>query len=149
MGDFVLPPTSIFDQKQRPQVLSPLHVLLADDNPDNRRLAELILSSAGARVTPVSDGAQAVDAFRREPFDLVLMDLMMPVMDGAQAVRGIRAAEAAAAAARTPVIMLSATPLREHIERSMEAGADLHLAKPISATTLIEAISLALDAAVL
>jgi CheY-like chemotaxis protein len=149
LDDCVFPLISPFDEQRRRQVLAPLHVLLADDNPDNRRLAELILSSAGARVTPVKDGAEAVDAFRNGPFDLVLLDMMMPVMGGAEAVRAIRRAEADGVVARTPVIMLSADTLPEHVERSLEAGADRHLAKPITATALIEAISLALDAAVI
>jgi PAS domain S-box-containing protein len=126
-----------------------LDVLLADDNPTNRRVAELILNAAGATVTAVSDGAEAVEAFRRQAFDLVLMDMMMPVMDGVEAVRSIREAEAEMAAARTPVIMLTANTLPEHLERSLKAGADLHVPKPITSRALLNAISQALDAAAL
>jgi CheY-like chemotaxis protein len=129
----------------RAQMLAPLDVLLADDNPANRRAAELILIAAGATVTAVHDGAEAVDAFRRRAFDLVLM--MMPVMDGVAAVRRIREAEAVAAGWRTPVIMLTANTQPEHVQRSLEAGADLHMPKPITPTVLLDAISQALDAA--
>jgi PAS domain S-box-containing protein len=126
-----------------------LDVLLADDDPTNRRVAELILSAAGASVTAVGDGAEAVDAFRRQAFDLVLMDMMMPVMDGVEAVRRIREAEHERSGARTPVIMLTANTLPEHLERSLEAGADLHVPKPITSRALLNAISQALDAAAL
>jgi PAS domain S-box-containing protein len=126
-----------------------LDVLLADDNPTNRRVAELILNAAGATVTAVHDGAEAVEAFRRQAFDLVLMDMMMPVMDGVEAVRCIREAEAETAAARTPVIMLTANTLPEHLERSLKAGADLHVPKPITSKALLNAISQVLDAAAL
>jgi CheY-like chemotaxis protein len=135
------------DESTRLQILAPLDVLLADDNPANRRVAELILNAAGATVTAVGDGAEAVDAFRRRAFDLVLMDMMMPVMDGLEAVRSIREAEAEAAAWHTPVIMLTANTQPEHRERSLEAGADLHMAKPVTPGALLDAISQALDAA--
>jgi CheY-like chemotaxis protein len=136
------------DDSARPQILAPFDVLLADDNPANRRVAELILNAVGATVTAVGDGAQAMAAFRRRAFDLVLMDMMMPVMDGLEAVRGIRQAEAQAASWRTPVIMLTANTQPEHRERSREAGADLHMAKPVTPGALLDAISQALDAAV-
>jgi len=135
------------DDLMRPQMLAPLDVLLADDNPANRRTAELILRAAGATVTAVGDGAEALGAFRRRAFDLVLMDMMMPVMDGVEAVRRIREAEAAAAGWRTPVIMLTANTLPEHVQRSLDAGADLHMPKPVSPAALLDAISQALDAA--
>src|SRR6185312_13638793 len=137
-------PCAPSDDSARLQILAPLDVLLADDNPANRRMAELILNAAGATVTTVADGAEAVDAFRRRAFDLVLMDMMMPVMDGLQAVRSIREAEAEAAAWRTPVIMLTANTEPEHRERSREAGADLHMAKPVTPGALLDAISQAL-----
>ncbi len=135
------------DGSEAAQILAPLDVLLADDNPANRRAAELILNAAGATVTAVPDGAAAVDAFRRRAFDLVLMDMMMPVMDGVEAVRSIRETEAVAAGWRTPVIMLTANTGPDHVARSLEAGADLHIPKPITPTALLDAISQALDAA--
>src|SRR6185437_15959077 len=135
------------DKSSRPQTLASLDVLLADDNPVDRSVAEQILSAAGASVTAVRDGAEALDALRRDAFDLVLMVMTMPVMDGVQAVRRIRQFEVEAATGRTPVIILSASPLPEHVERSLRAGADLHLSKPVTPTALLDAISVALDAA--
>jgi signal transduction histidine kinase/CheY-like chemotaxis protein len=120
-----------------------LRVLLADDHPTNRKVVELMLDGAAA-LTSVEDGAQAVDAFKVEVFDLILMDMQMPVMDGLAAVRTIRADEAERSLPRTPIIMLTANALPEHVAAAQAAGADLHLAKPITAATLFEAIASAL-----
>ena len=89
----------------------------------------------------VEDGDQAVDAFLTEKFDLILMDMMMPVMDGVTATMAIRDIERRNALARTPIIMLTANTLPQHIEASLDAGADLHLPKPLSAAALFEALS--------
>ena len=117
-----------------------LRVLLADDNPTNRRVVELMLDAAGIEVVSVEDGAQALDALREQAFDLVLMDLRMPVMDGFEAIRAIRAHEGEADG-RLPIIVLSANAGPEDRKASAEAGADRHIAKPIRAETLFGAIS--------
>ena len=117
-----------------------LRVLLADDNPTNRRVVELMLAAAGIEVVSVEDGAQALEALREQAFDLVLMDLRMPVMDGFEAIRAIRAHEGGADG-RLPIIVLSANAGPEDREASAEAGADRHIAKPIRAETLFGAIS--------
>ncbi|MFN4041897.1 MAG: ATP-binding protein [Brevundimonas sp.] len=116
-------------------------VLVVDDNATNRRVAELILRTAGIDVACVEDGDQAVDAFLSETFDAILMDMMMPVMDGPTATRVIRDLEQKRGLSRTPIIMLTANTLPQHIELSLEAGADLHLAKPISAPGLFDALT--------
>ncbi len=121
--------------------LGPLRVLLADDNVTNRRVVELILGAMDADCIAVEDGAQAVAAFEAQTFDIVLMDMMMPVMDGLTAVRALRAVESREGRGRTPVLMLTANSFPEHIAESLAAGADLHLAKPITAASLIEAIA--------
>ncbi|HWA61120.1 MAG TPA: ATP-binding protein [Caulobacteraceae bacterium] len=118
----------------------PLKVLLADDNPTNRRVVELMLAEVGADVTSVENGAEAVEALRAEPFDLVLMDLQMPVMDGLAAIRTIRAREAESGAARLPIIVLSANASAVDMAASADAGADAHLGKPIRAEALFNAI---------
>ncbi|MDB5420445.1 MAG: hypothetical protein JWR59_392, partial [Brevundimonas sp.] len=120
---------------------APLRVLVADDHPTNRRVVELILAEANVALTSVEDGAQALAAFRDTPFDLVLMDMQMPVMDGLTATREIRKHEAATGGARTPVIMLTANALAEHIDASHEAGADAHLSKPFSAAALLDLVA--------
>ena len=105
-------------------------------------MVQLILESQGASVTVVGDGAQAVAAFGMERFDLILMDMQMPVMDGLAATRAIRALEAAEPArGRTPLIMLSANAMEQHQREAADAGADRHVAKPITAPTLIGGIA--------
>lgn len=116
-------------------------VLVADDNGTNRRVAELILSAAGVETVAVEDGVQALEAFGCARFDAVLMDMMMPRMDGVKATRVIREREAAEGLVRTPIIMLTANTLQEHVAEALLAGADLHLPKPINAAALYEALA--------
>lgn len=118
-----------------------LRVLLADDNPTNRRVVELMLGAAGVDVISVENGAEALQALEADPFDLVLMDLRMPVMDGFEAIRAIRRHEVQGPGARTPIIVLSANSGPEDRAASAEAGADRHIAKPIRAEALFGAIS--------
>jgi signal transduction histidine kinase/AmiR/NasT family two-component response regulator len=122
-----------------------LRILLADDHPANRKVVEIMLAETGAILTAVEDGRQAVDCFGREPFDLILMDMQMPVMDGLSATRAIRTLEAARGMGRTPLVMLTANALAEHVEAGRQAGADSHLAKPITIATLFGAIEAALS----
>jgi len=124
-----------------PAIGRALRVLLAEDHPTNQRVVQLILSSLGAEVIIAGDGAQALAAFKAEPFDVVLMDMQMPVMDGLTATRAIRELEAAAPdRARTPVVMLSANAMAEHRSDSLAAGADIHVAKPVTAASLLAGI---------
>jgi PAS domain S-box-containing protein len=121
--------------------LATLRVLLAEDHPINRRVIELILEPLGVDLTAVEDGAQALEACDASAFDLVLMDMQMPVMDGLAATRAIRAREAATPErGRTPIVMLSANAMRQHAEDAAAAGADLHLAKPVQPAALLDAI---------
>jgi signal transduction histidine kinase/CheY-like chemotaxis protein len=127
--------------------LEGLRVLLADDHPINQRVVQLILEPLGIELTTVENGAQAVEAFAAHPFDLVLMDMQMPVMDGLAAIRAIRAFEAEhAERPRSAVIMLSANAMRQHRLDAEAAGADLHLPKPVNAASLIGGIVQALQA---
>ena len=121
--------------------LAGLRVLLAEDHPTNRRVVELILGAAGVDLTCVENGAEAVEACRRSRFDLILMDMQMPVMDGLVATAEIRKQEAAADRARTPIHMLSANAMPEHVGASLAAGADGHLSKPIMADALIARVA--------
>ncbi len=114
-----------------------VRVLLADDHPVNRRVVEMILAQADVALTSVEDGAQAVQAARDGDYDLILMDMQMPVMDGLSATREIRLHEAAMGLERTPVVMLTANALPEHIAAGEAAGADRHLAKPFDAAELL------------
>lgn len=118
-----------------------LRVLVADDHPINRKVVEMILSGVGCQLTMVENGAEAVHACRDADFDLILMDMQMPVMDGLTATREIRLHEAALGLARTPIVMLTANALAEHIAATEAAGADRHLAKPFEAGDLLDLIT--------
>ena len=122
-----------------------LRVLVTDDNATNRKVAELILTAVGADVVCAENGAEAVEAVKLSRFDLILMDLQMPVMDGLTAIRHIRALEQANGLRRTKVVVLSANDLPEQLEASAAAGADEHLGKPIRADDLISAIVRVVD----
>ena len=118
----------------------PFRVLLADDHPTNRQVVELILGATESDLTSVENGAEAVEAFQSGRYDLVLMDLQMPVMDGLTAMRAIRDFENASALPRTPMIALTANVLAEHVAASLAAGADRHVGKPITAAQLLAEI---------
>jgi CheY-like chemotaxis protein/anti-sigma regulatory factor (Ser/Thr protein kinase) len=102
-------------------------VLVAEDNPVNQLVAMRQLQRIGCEVTLVKDGREAVDRVMSEPFDLVLMDLQMPVLDGLSAARMIREAEVGL---RTPIVALTANAYEEHRRESFEAGMDGHISKP-------------------
>lgn len=122
-----------------------LRILLADDHPANRKVVEVLLSVADVEIVAVEDGHKAVEAFGNERFDVVLMDMQMPVMDGLTATRAIRRLELAMGIGRTPILMLTANAMAEHIADGKAAGADGHLAKPITSQRLFDAIETALS----
>jgi CheY-like chemotaxis protein len=120
------------------------HVLLAEDHPVNQRVIQAILGDS-VHLTIVGDGQAALDACGARAFDLILMDTHMPVMDGLTAIRAIRAMEAAKAAPRTPIVSLTADAMPSQVQEALAAGADRHLAKPITTATLIAAMSSVLE----
>jgi CheY-like chemotaxis protein len=123
-----------------------LRVLLAEDHPTNQKVVDLILAPYDAALTIVENGALAVEAFRAGPFDVVLMDIQMPVMDGLTAIQAIRNFEAERGdARRTPIVALSANAMAHHREEAVAAGADLHVAKPVTAAALLTGIQAALS----
>ena len=115
-----------------------LHVLVVEDHPVNRQILTLMLERLPARVTCADDGAQGVAAFEQQRFDVILMDLRMPLMDGYEAMRRIRALEAAQGLARTPIIVVSAHTAAGDLKTARDAGADHHLGKPVHIPTLLE-----------
>jgi len=131
-----LAPSPVPPEAGRP----PLRVLAADDNPTNRKVLELMLGAAGAEVISVENGEQAVEAWRGGAFDVLLMDLRMPVMDGLDAIRAIRKAEAPGLP-RAPIIVVSANTSPGDLLASTAAGADRHISKPVRAEALFDAIS--------
>jgi signal transduction histidine kinase/ActR/RegA family two-component response regulator len=118
-----------------------LRVLVAEDGMINQRLIERLLGRRGHTVRVVADGAAAVAAASAETFDLALMDVQMPVMDGLEATRRIRELEARRGVARLPVLALTASVLEEDRRRCSEAGMDAFLPKPLRLEHLEEALS--------
>jgi CheY-like chemotaxis protein len=119
---------------------APLRILIAEDSPDNQKLMQAYFRKTLHILDFVEDGQAAVDQFFNAHYDVVLMDMQMPVMDGIEATRKIRAAELERSQPRTPVIALTANALTHDIEASLGAGCDVHLSKPISKKELMRAL---------
>jgi CheY-like chemotaxis protein/HPt (histidine-containing phosphotransfer) domain-containing protein len=117
-----------------------LHLLVAEDSEDNRILLEAYLKSSEFALRFVEDGSRAVQAFPERRYDLVLMDLQMPVMDGLEATRRIRTLERETGSRPVPILALTANALPTDIEASQRAGCDAHLAKPVSKTRLLSVL---------
>ena len=120
--------------------LRPLRILLADDSPDNRMLIDAYMKKAPYTIDHAEDGSIAVEKVKACRYDLVLMDIQMPVMDGYTAARTIREWESAKGLARVPIIALTASALDESVVRSLEAGCDAHISKPVKKSTLLQVI---------
>lgn len=118
-----------------------IRMLVAEDNPMNRRVVELLLAQSGVQITFAENGREAVEIFTTRTFDLVLMDLQMPIMGGLAAMQAIREWERQNGKPRTPVLAVSANATDDHVHEAKEAGADDHVAKPIVRETLFEAIA--------
>jgi CheY-like chemotaxis protein len=117
----------------------PLKILLAEDNIVNQRVAIGVLEKAGHTVTLAENGRIAVDLFEKTPFDLILMDMQMPEMGGAEAITAIRAIEAGTGG-NIPIVSLTAHALKGDRERCLATGADGYVAKPISPAALFAEI---------
>ncbi|ANI79360.1 Non-specific serine/threonine protein kinase [Sphingobium sp. EP60837] len=115
-----------------PDRQTPLHVLVAEDNAVNQRLALRLLQKRGHRVKIVGNGAQAIQALAQDDFDVVLMDVQMPEMDGFQATAAIREQESASGN-HMPIIAMTAHAMRGDRERCLEAGMDDYISKPLRA----------------
>ncbi|WP_457421802.1 CHASE2 domain-containing protein [Roseateles sp. P5_E7] len=118
-----------------------LALLLAEDNDVNVLVIEGMLAPLGHRITRARDGEQAVAALREGQFDLVLMDMLMPVVDGLSATRQWRAIEAAEGLPRTPIVALTANAFDSDVQQSLAAGCDAHLTKPLSLAALLQALA--------
>jgi signal transduction histidine kinase/CheY-like chemotaxis protein len=114
-------------------------ILLAEDNPVNQRVAMRILQKAGHGVTLASNGAEAIAAFRAESFDLILMDVQMPEVDGFQATHAIREAETLSGE-HIPIIAMTAYAMSGDREKCLASGMDDYLTKPINATLLLKLV---------
>ena len=116
-----------------------MHILLVEDNAVNQKLARRLLENAGNRVTCANNGQEALALFDAGPFDLVLMDIQMPVMSGFEATASFREQERKSGS-HTPVLALTAHAMKGDRERCLEAGMDDYIAKPIQAAQLLERI---------
>ena len=119
-------------------------VLLAEDNAVNRRLATVLLQKHDYTVIPAENGKEALDVLERERVDVILMDVQMPVMDGFETIRAIRARERGAGG-HMPIVALTAHAMKGDRERCLAAGADEYVAKPIRLAELLAAIKRASD----
>jgi signal transduction histidine kinase/ActR/RegA family two-component response regulator len=119
---------------------SNLRVLAAEDNNINQLVLRTLLQQAGINVTIVADGIQALASWRKQEWDLILMDVQMPVMDGLSATRAIRLEEETTGRTPTPIIALTANVMSHQITEYAAAGVDGHVAKPINVAELFAAI---------
>ncbi len=118
------------------------NVLLVEDNPVNRKLAEALLRKQNHRVTVAANGVEAVERFQELPFDVILMDIQMPEMDGVEATRRIRSLEAERGGGHCHIIAMTALDQPEDRERCRDAGMDDFLNKPIDTRQLHAALQL-------
>ncbi|HVN91003.1 MAG TPA: response regulator [Candidatus Binataceae bacterium] len=119
---------------------SVIKILVADDSPDNLALIRAFVAKAPVELDEAANGQIAVDKYVAGRYDLVLMDVQMPVMDGLTAIRTIRSFEAERGMERIPIAALTASVFGDDIKKCVEAGADLHVAKPIKKKRLLELI---------
>lgn len=113
-----------------------LHVLVAEDNPINQMIATRYLTRLGHTSVVVADGLEALRSAERVRFDLVLMDIMMPNMDGLAALAAFRERERIGASTKLPIVMATGHDLPGDRERLLQAGADGYVSKPFSAAAL-------------
>ena len=127
--------------------LTGLRLLAAEDHAVNQIVLRSLLSQFGIDAVIVANGEEAVDAWRREAWDLVLMDVQMPVLDGVEATRTIRALEMQEGRARVPILALTVNTMSHHLEDYTAAGMDGCVSKPIDAEALMDALVSALEPA--
>jgi CheY-like chemotaxis protein len=113
-----------------------LNILLVDDSDDMRHLVELFLKMLSHDVDTATDGSEAVTQFQQKVYDVVFMDVRMPIMDGYEATLAIRAWEKENSRSTTPIVALTAFSTQEEISKSMDAGCTCHLVKPVNKDSL-------------
>jgi len=123
-----------------PNPSRPLHILLVEDSPDNQFLIRSYLKHTPYRMDIADDGAAGVDKFKSGRYDLILMDMQMPVMNGYEATKTIRAWEADHDLPPTQIVALTALALKEEGERILQSGCNAHMTKPVRKQTLLEVL---------
>ena len=114
-----------------------MRILLVEDVPVSQRLGQLVLEGLGHQVKLASDGIEAVSAFEQETFDVILMDMQMPNMDGLEATRQIRAKEKTSHAMRTPIIAVTANAMDSDRVKCLESGMDDYISKPFKLEEMV------------
>ena len=142
MGIMPAPPTQGTPRAPEPSHLRGKRLLLVEDNAINQEIIKGFLQGTGLRIEVASDGQQGVELFQGAPCDLILMDIQMPVMDGYETARRIRALDP-----RVPIIALTANAFPEAMEKSRLAGMDAHLVKPVARAQLLTVLAQHLDTA--
>jgi signal transduction histidine kinase/CheY-like chemotaxis protein len=132
--------SSTVSQPAMPVASRPLHILLVEDSSDNQILVRSYLKSTPYQVDIAEHGGVAVEQFKQRQYDVILMDMNMPVMDGYEATRAIRAWEQEQDLPRTQIIALTALVLKEEGEKILKAGCNAHMTKPIKRQTLLEVL---------
>jgi CheY-like chemotaxis protein len=127
-------------QDATPADARPLRILLAEDAPDNRFLIQAYFKKLPYQIELAENGRIAIDKFKASPPDLVLMDVQMPEVDGLTATRAIRQWEAERGLPPTPIIALTASVQEDDVKRSLAAGCDAHVSKPVKKPALLAAI---------
>ena len=122
-----------------------LKVLLVEDNLMNQKVFSIMMHSLGLSHDTVGNGKEAIDISKAQKFDIIFMDMQMPVMDGLKATRAIRAMEIESSQVPTPIVMLTANASEEHRNKASAAGADYHLVKPLNFQALLAAFQSLVD----
>lgn len=130
----------ILPQSQNEEQSSTLHILLVDDNDENRLIIRAFLKPMKWKITEAKNGVEAITLFQQNHFDIILMDMQMPVMDGYTATREIRKKEHELNKRPIAIVALTAYALQEEIEKSFQAGCNDHLSKPVSKNDLLKMI---------
>jgi PAS domain S-box-containing protein len=128
-------------EHRQSEQIRPLRVLLADDSPDNRLIVKAFLQKTPFQIDEAENGERAVAKVKSKSYDLILMDIQMPILDGFAATRAIRLWEQAHGLHPVPIVALTASALDEDVQRAREAGCNLHVSKPIKKKTLLAAIA--------
>jgi PAS domain S-box-containing protein len=135
----------VSDRRPETQQVGPRNILVAEDSPDNRLVIAAYLRRACYHIDFAEDGRQAFNKFVTTPYDLVLMDIQMPLMDGLEATRAIRQWESERGQVPTPIVALTAFALEEDVQRALSAGCNLHVSKPLTKQVLIDCIHSAMQ----
>jgi len=119
----------------------PYSILVAEDSESNQALMELYFKPTSCQLDFALDGEQAVALFKKTSYDLVLMDIQMPVMDGYDATRQIRGFEQEQGNSLVPIVAVTANTFKEDQERCLKAGCTDYLAKPVSKSSLLNCVA--------